>query len=108
MRQDSHVIKRRCHHASDTTDRQKAWSAEAGTCGTGSHANLEAQDFPMHIKEGNFDRLNLIIVLWTLIMISNDCICVILNVKKQQNKKNITLFRNFSQYYNFRPLYIFY
>jgi len=52
------VIKWRCYHASGTTDRQKAWSAEAATCGTGSHANREAQDFPVHIEEGNFDRLN--------------------------------------------------
>jgi len=70
MRQDSDVIKRRCHHVGDTTNRQKARSAEAATCGTGSHANLETQDFPTYIDK--FDRLNLILVLWTLIMISND------------------------------------
>ena len=40
MRQDSDVVEWRSYHASDTTDRQKARSAEAATCGTGSHATV--------------------------------------------------------------------
>jgi len=45
-----------------------------------------------HVRNGlarKPGRLNLTIVLWTLIMISNDCICVILNLKKKtkNNKK---------------------